>query len=348
MENSRSQPVKEAIFIYSVPTAVLVFDQSLKLQEKVKISDNVKALSLLVKNEWLPEEAAAAKKAVDEGKSVVYLGWKNEKMENVAFSQDIKKLDLASQAASDLPNLRDAVISFTKKAISSSVNDDNLIVQASSAIGDLNKATSLIVKRLREWYELYCPEFSVATPDHETFVAEILGNSREKLLGKVNVSQKDSMGAQLAKEDVSKILEFAAAVKSSYDNRKALAAYVAVLMQRHCPNIAAVAGPQTGAEILTLAGSLFRLAMVPSSTIQLLGAERELFKHLKDKKERPPKFGIIHSHPFVISAPKQEQARIARLLADKISIAARVDYFRGEFVGDKLLEELKKKLGEKK
>ncbi|MEK6854396.1 MAG: hypothetical protein AABX60_03605, partial [Nanoarchaeota archaeon] len=79
----------------------------------------------------------------------------------------------------------------------------------------------------------------------------------------------------------------------------------------------------------------------------LLGAERELFKHLKDKRQRPPKAGVLHSHPLVTAAPRQQQGRIAKLLADKISIAARVDYFKGKFVGDKLLEELNKKLQEK-
>jgi len=347
MENSRSPAAagpKEAVFMYSTPIEVLLFNSNIKLLQKIKAGPE-NSLPLLVKNEWLPEETAAVKKIVSEGKSVVYLGLKNQKMEGVAFSQDIKKLDLASQvAAPESQRLREAVLAFTKKAVAESVTDDSLIVQSSSAIGDLNKATSLLVKRLREWYELYCPEFSVYTPDHEAFISEILASSREKLLKKLSIPEKSSMGSNLGKEHVDKILAFAAAIKSSYDNRKELSNYLEKLMLKHCPNITAVAGFQTGAELVTLAGSLYRLAMMPSSTIQLLGAERELFKHLKDKKERPPKFGIIHSHPMIISAPKEGQGRISRLLADKISIAARVDYFKGKFVGDSLLADLNKKV----
>ena len=119
-------------------------------------------------------------------------------------------------------------------------------------------------------------------------------------------------------------------------------------MKRHCPNLAVVAGASTGAELVVQAGSLQRLAMLPASTIQLLGAERELFRHLKDKKQRPPKAGVLHSHPLVTAASKKQQGRIAKLLADKISIAIRVDYFKGQFVGDKLLDALKKKLENRK
>jgi RNA processing factor Prp31 len=348
MENSRSEPAekpKEAVFMYSTPLLICIFSHDLKPLQQYKVTEPEKALAALIKCEWFPEEAAAVKKIVSSGNSVVYLGSKNEKLEGVAFSQDVKKLDAASKAAvSDLPTLRESVISFTKKSISESVNEDNMIVQASSAITELNKAISLIVKRLREWFELYSPEISIKIPEHELFVAEILSHSKAEIQKKLGIPEKGNMGADLTKEHVDQILDFASAIKTAYESRKKISVYMSKVMQNHCPNITAVAGSQTGAELLTLAGSLYRLAILPSSTIQLLGAEKELFKHLKDKKERPPKFGIIHSHPMVISAPKQEQARIARLLADKISMAARIDYFKGKFIGDALLEDLKKKV----
>ncbi len=358
MENSRANSVKaavkpadvkEAVFLYSVPTAVFLFDTSLKLLQKIKIASPEAAIVSLTKGEWLPEELAAVKKAVADGKAVVVLGFKKEKKDDVSFSQDIRKLAIATTAAEEeLSKLRSLVISFTKKAVASSVSDDNLIIQASSAVDELNKAANLLVKRLREWYELYLPEASVSTPNHEEFVSSILGSSKAELLKKLKVNEKDSMGAPLSKVDVDRILAFAETVKGIYESRKSLADYVGEIMKKHCPNVAAVAGPSTGAELIAQAGSLQRLAMLPSSTIQLLGAERELFRHLKDKKQRPPKAGVLHSHPLVTSASRQQQGRIAKLLADKISIAARVDYFKGKFVGGKLLDELKKKLEARK
>ncbi len=343
-EESAERP-KEAVFIYSTPLFVLVFDGNFKLLQKIKASEE--AIASLMKGEWLPEEKAAAKKAVAEEKSVVVLGYRNEKIEGVAFSQDVKKLELASSAAAAGGNygkLRQLLINFTKKAVAESVSDDNLIIQASSAIGEINKAISLLIKRVREWYELYCPEFSAATPDHEEFITEVLGSSKAELLKKLKIAEKDTMGADLAKGDVDRILAFAATVNGLYDSRDLLVEYLESVMKSHCPNMAAVAGASTGAGLIAQAGSLARLAMLPSSTIQLLGAERELFKHLKDKRQRPPKAGILQGHPLVTSAPRQQQGRIAKLLADKISIAVRVDYFKGKFVGDSLLSDLKKRL----
>ncbi|MBI2176660.1 hypothetical protein HYU40_04945 [Candidatus Woesearchaeota archaeon] len=353
MENSRTvqhakaplETPKEAVFLYSVPTAVFLFDTNLKLLQKVKVASPEAAIAALTRGEWLPEETAAVKKAVGEGKAVVILGFRKEKKGDVSFSQDVKKLASATAAAEeDIGRLREIVISFTKKAVAGSVSDDNLIIQASSSVDELNKAANLLVKRLREWYGLYLPEVSVGTAGHEEFVSLILGSTKAELLKKLKLNESDSMGASLGKSDVDEILAFAAVVKELYEKKKGMADYLASAMKRHCPNIAAVAGASTGAELIVQAGSLQRLAMLPSSTIQLLGAERELFRHLKDKKQRPPKAGVLHSHPLVTATPKQQQGRVAKLLADKISIAARVDYFNGKFVGDRLLDELKKKL----
>ena len=356
MDNSRSSSsekaaAKDAVFIYSTPISLFTFDSSLKLLEKTKLSEPEKALQSLAKNEWLAEEVAAVKKAAAQGKTVVVLGFKSKKLENAAASQDAKKLGLASEAAcagEQSGQLRTLMLSFTKKAVAASVSDDNLIAQASSAIGEINKAVNLLAKRLREWYELYCPEASKSLPDHEEFVNQILSSSKQELLKKLKISEKESMGASLDKTNVSQTLAFASLIKQAYDSRKHLASYQEQLMKKHCPNLMAVAGALTGAELITQAGSLKHLAMLPASTIQLLGAERELFKHLKDKKQHPPKAGVLHSHPLVTSAAKQEQGRIAKLLADKISIAVRVDYFKGEFIGDKLAAALKKKLEQRK
>jgi nucleolar protein 56 len=84
--------------------------------------------------------------------------------------------------------------------------------------------------------------------------------------------------------------------------------------------------------------------MFPASTIQLLGAEKALFRHLKNKKYQSPKFGVLHDHPLVLKAKRNERGRIARILADKICIAAKVDYFKGKYVGDKLLADLERRL----
>jgi len=115
-------------------------------------------------------------------------------------------------------------------------------------------------------------------------------------------------------------------------------------MMAYCPNIYSLTGGLIGAKLLEKAKSLRHMAFLPSSTIQLLGAEKALFRHLRNKKIRPPKHGLILSHPTVMDAKRTDRGAAARMFAAKISIAAKVDYFHGEFIGDRLREELEKKL----
>ncbi|HME87204.1 MAG TPA: hypothetical protein VKE88_02230, partial [Candidatus Nanoarchaeia archaeon] len=119
--------------------------------------------------------------------------------------------------------------------------------------------------------------------------------------------------------------------------------YLESLMDRVCPNVKIVAGLTIGAKLISLAGSLVRLSRFPASTIQLLGAEKALFRHLKNRKNLPPKFGILHEHMFVSKVPGKNKGKMARTLADKIAIASKVDYFKGEPIGKELLQQVEKK-----
>jgi nucleolar protein 56 len=82
--------------------------------------------------------------------------------------------------------------------------------------------------------------------------------------------------------------------------------------------------------------------MMPASTLQILGAEKALFRHIKSGA-RPPKHGLIHEHQFLQNAKKNEIGKKSRALADKLSIAVKVDFFKGEFIGKKLKKELEEK-----
>jgi nucleolar protein 56 len=99
------------------------------------------------------------------------------------------------------------------------------------------------------------------------------------------------------------------------------------------------------ARLISIAGSLDRLAKMPSSTIQVLGAEKALFRSLKTGS-RPPKHGIIFQYQPLHSAPRWQRGKISRTLASKLSIAVRIDAFRGEFIGDKLKESIEKRIRE--
>ena len=107
-------------------------------------------------------------------------------------------------------------------------------------------------------------------------------------------------------------------------------------MKEIAPNLTHVAGAMIGAQLLSLGKSLKRLAMMPAGTIQLLGAETALFRHLRNRNARSPKHGIIFNHEILQRAPFNKRGKVAVTLADQIIIAVRVDYFKGDFVGDKL------------
>ena len=116
-------------------------------------------------------------------------------------------------------------------------------------------------------------------------------------------------------------------------------------MEEVAPNMTSILGPLLSARLISIAGSLDRIAKMPSSTVQVLGAEKALFRSLKTGT-RPPKHGIIFQYQPIHAAPKWHRGKIARTLSSKLSIAARMDAFGGEFIGDKLKMQLEKRIAE--
>ncbi|MBN2111600.1 NOP58 family protein [Candidatus Woesearchaeota archaeon] len=243
----------------------------------------------------------------------------------------------------DFDELRKKLIAETKKKVKESISEDNLITQAVNCIDESDRTANTLAKRLREWYSFYCPEFSNSIASHPKFIELIQKKTKKELLKEINVKPEDSMGADLKKEDVDAILELAKAINRLYEVKELQTKYLEKVMKAYCPNITAVAGPLIGAKLLAIAGSLKKLSSMPSSTIQLLGAEKALFRHLTTGA-KSPKYGILHEHTLISQAKKSEHGKIARLLADKIAIAAKVDFFKGKFVGDNLNDEIKRRL----
>ncbi len=215
----------------------------------------------------------------------------------------------------------------TKKKIREYVTKDLLIIQTISNIEDLDKVINILVTGLREWYELYLPEFSKNTPDHEKFVDDILKYDKNELLKKINLEKEESMGADLGKEDLKPILGLGKRIKKLYTLKEEQEKHLQKIMDETCPKLTRVAGSSIGAKLIELAGSLKHLAELPSSTIQLLGAEKALFRHLRNKKYLSPKYGVIMAHQDVQTSEKGEWGKASRKLAAKISIAVKVDYF---------------------
>ena len=238
-------------------------------------------------------------------------------------------------------------LQLTKLAVKNSVNEDNLIIQSIKSIDELDKAINLLAKRLREWYDLYNPEFSRSVENHEKFTEEILESQKGELLKKINVKMEDSFGADFEQENLAPIRNLTHQIYDLYQLRKNQLGYISKLMDEYCQNIKAICDVMIAAKLLEHAGSLKRLSEMPASTIQILGAEKALFRHMKTGA-RSPKHGVIVSHSLIAKAPMSMHGKVARSLADKISIAAKVDYFKGQFIGDKLRKDLEEKFRETK
>src|SRR3989344_2689889 len=224
-------------------------------------------------------------------------------------------------------------IELTKKSLRHSVSDDQLITQAISNINELDKVSNTLTKRLREWFSWYYPELSETVTDNKKF-AELAVDAKRP---------SDSFGASLEHHHVEEIVLLAKEINKLYSLREKHEEYLETVLKKYCPNLQELAGTTIAAKLLELGKSLKHLAMLPASTIQLLGAEKALFRHILTGS-RSPKYGVLFQHPFIQNAQRNERGKAARMLADKLSLCARLDYFKGEFLAKEYRKEMEAKL----
>ena len=237
---------------------------------------------------------------------------------------------------------------------------DKMIIQAIEALDDIDKVINLLVSRLREWYGLHFPELDEILPKHGqyvTFVREIGPResvTREKLeelgfsegkIEKILKAAESSMGAPLGKFDADIIVKLASEISDLYRLREQIEDYLETAVGEVAPNLKALVGAKLTARLMSLAGGLRELAMMPASTIQVLGAEKALFRHLRSGA-KPPKHGVIFQYPAINRSPWWQRGKIARALAGKLAIAARVDYFSGEYIAEELKQEIEQRIQE--
>jgi nucleolar protein 56 len=237
---------------------------------------------------------------------------------------------------------------------------DLLAVQAIRAIDDIDKTINLYIARLREWYSIHFPELDELVKEHPEYAKLVfelgdrgnftvenlrkLGYSAEKAQ-KLSEAAKSSIGADLSDFDLNYIKILANIVLELYKLRDTLDGYIEVVMKEVAPNITAIVGPKLGARLMSLAGGLERLAKLPASTIQVLGAEKALFRALRTGG-KPPKHGVLFQYPPIHKSPRWQRGKIARTVAAKLAIAAKIDFFSGRFIGDKLVKEIEERIEE--
>ncbi|NP_001184132.1 nucleolar protein 56 [Xenopus tropicalis] len=255
--------------------------------------------------------------------------------------------------------------SYSRAKVKFNVNRvDNMIIQSISLLDQLDKDINTFSMRVREWYGYHFPELIKIVSDNYTYcrMAKYIGNrkelSEEKLEEMEEIlmdsakaqavldASRSSMGMDISPIDLINIESFSSRVISLSEYRKELQEYLRSKMSQVAPSLSALIGEVVGARLISHAGSLTNLAKYPASTVQILGAEKALFRALKTRGNTP-KYGLIFHSTFIGRAAAKNKGRISRYLANKCTIASRIDCFSEiptSVFGDKLREQVEERL----
>ncbi|MCL1811167.1 MAG: ribosomal biogenesis protein [Methanomassiliicoccaceae archaeon] len=240
--------------------------------------------------------------------------------------------------------MHSAMLGLGKLRTSEPVPRDRSLVHAIRGLDDLIESANLLNERLHEWYGMYFPELSDIAKDER--YAELIAEhgDRESIIKALDINIS-SMGAEFDDGDMKGVMGLADTAIRLYEEKERMESFISDIASETAPNMCALVDAPLSARLISLAGGLERLSTLPSSTVQLLGAEKAMFRHLRSGK-RPPKHGVIYQHPDVHRSPYWQRGKIARALAGKVLIAAKIDANKGEFRGDMLKNEFEARVND--
>jgi nucleolar protein 56 len=257
--------------------------------------------------------------------------------------------------------LRNFAIEFSSVRIKEASEKLDLhIIQSVNALDELDKIINVVGARMREWYGLHFPELDnliqslIAYAEivtkaglRENITRQIIENAgmHDRKAEIIMDAAKRSKGGDMTTENLVIVKKIAQEIISQSELRRILSDHIEIAMDLVAPNVKSLLTASVGARIIAKAGSLSRLAVLPASTIQVLGAEKALFRALKTGT-RPPKHGLIFQHPLIHSAPRWQRGKIARAIASKVAIAARIDVYRHSEKDSSILERLERRIKE--
>lgn len=252
----------------------------------------------------------------------------------------------------DFEELREKMLKSAKEGISEAYkSEEYALMQAVNAYIETSRSYNMIFERLSEWYGIYFPEIRIANPNTlaRLVIALNSNNIDRKTIDDV-VEDKEkaeqiykkaqaTIGRKMDSSESKAIVRFARLGLFVAESLDEIDSYIKDASKRLMPNTTYLTDHMIAAELLGKAGSLERLATMPAGTVQLLGAEKALFKHIKFGS-RPPKYGILFKLPEVSTAQREYRGRIARAYATKICIALKADYFSKKFIAESLKKNL--------
>jgi nucleolar protein 56 len=226
--------------------------------------------------------------------------------------------------------LHEAMMILAREKAKATITPQESLIQASSALDDLILCGNLLSERMHEWYGLHFPGQGKMLKDEE-FINLVISQ------GEADAQQK--------KKDLLPLSEMARTLLDLNRRKAELEEYIKNEMDSEAANLSFLVGPIIGSRLIAKAQGLSKLSRLPSGTIQVLGAEKALFRHLKDGSN-PPKHGLIFQHPLVHRAPYWQRGKIARAFASKIALAAKMDEHSDRFIGEELKKELMERIEE--
>jgi nucleolar protein 56 len=253
---------------------------------------------------------------------------------------------------------RARLMAAAKASISSAyASDEHSIIQAINSYLAIEKVGNLIYERLEEWYSMYFPELRLNNQaTFAKFVIQFGKNKKAATMEELNAVVGDkasevfrqirsSIGREPSEEEYGTIRTLAESELSLIDVQSRIDAYLEKSTKKFMPNICYLIDYKIAAEMLSRAGSLNRFATMPAGTIQLLGAEKALFKHLK-YGSKSPKHGTLFKLQEMALSNKHMRGKIARVYATKLCTASKADAFTKRFIADKLKQDIDRSLKE--
>lgn len=252
--------------------------------------------------------------------------------------------------------IREKMLVSARQGIKSAYSSEEYaLIQAVNAQIETSRSYNLAFERLSEWYGIYLPEVRMSNPVTLARLAMVLnvgGIDKEAIAeaikdptktDEVCAKAQSTIGRKMEPEESGAVTAFAKMVISLSESLEELDKYIKSAATRLMPNTVYLTDHMIAAELLGKAGSLERLATMPAGTVQLLGAEKALFKHIKFGS-KPPKYGILFKLPEVTNSQREIRGKIARVYATKICIALKADNFSKNFIAEKLKKDLEKSI----
>mmetsp|Transcript_1001 Transcript_1001/g.2180 ORF Transcript_1001/g.2180 Transcript_1001/m.2180 type:complete len:400 (+) Transcript_1001:1359-2558(+) len=246
---------------------------------------------------------------------------------------------------------------FGEKIKISGSKIDGMVIHAIRLFDEIEKSINNYSMRLREWYGWHFPELSNLISDNILFaktVALIETKTRvpfldlseyfsSNLSNEIKEASQISIGVDIFGDDLACILSLSGQIIAFFEFRVLLEKYIKNRMYSLAPNVSAIIGEKIGARLIAHCGSLINLSKYPASTVQILGAEKALFKALKNQNFTP-KYGLIYHASLVIQSPSSLKGKMSRITSGKVSLSARIDALGENKYGGSIGLKSKKKI----